>query len=919
MIVTRHGRLGVVRAGLLAAGLLLCLSLCGAGSARAASFSFTGPSLIDATGMGQTPSAVACPLATQCTAVDSSGQEVTYNPSSPGTPTAVLIDANHGLQAISCPSATQCTAVDSSGELTFNPTSPGAPTRVALPSDQYFAVISCPTSGQCTTLSESGAAVSFDPATGSVVSSATVADGATANPTFEALSCPTIGQCTTFDSVTGDEVTFVPASGASLHTLLVDSQPYPNVASDGLDCVSTADCALGDDVGYVAAFDPLSGTVTPAHPDTNGVAGVSCVSTQCTEVDYGGGEVTFTANYTAGTVSGATAVHALDANGLNGVVCSSTTQCTGIDYAGDEVEFAPTTGAVSTGPSAIDPAGYLTEVSCGSSTECAAIDTENNVVTFNPASPGVATPVAIDANGVDSIACPTGTQCTVVDYTGDEVTFNPAAPAATAPVAIDPGTSLYGIACPSATQCTAADSNGNIVTFNPASPGTPTPTPVVTSDAVYALSCPSTTQCTGSTATGGVVTFNPTAPAVSSPADLDGSNGIDGLACGSTSQCTITDDNGNELTFNPASPGAPAAVDVDGTNPVSSLACPSASECLGVDNVGNAVTFDPAATSGAEAQALPGADDLSAVTCASAYECVAVDGIGDAFVATMPIPATPPAPPAPTAPKAPKKAKGAVSSKSASSDSVTGTTKVTEDGATVRTVGIGAYTVSKFTRNPGRATSFSASGQFFDVQTAAGSQFSRMTVSDCDVNGATKLHWLDGKRWKLVSPQRRAGKCIDVTLGAKSSPSLTQLTGTVFAPGYVTTVVSSFTFHHDKVAAHVHCIGRGKQKRLVCPVTLSLSVTETLKHGKLVAVSAVTPARAAMAKKTKAKKPATVHRAVVLASKKVTLKAGKSARLTLSLDRVGRKLLARRHHLKVRYSVLLGVSGHKRAITFRSK
>ena len=260
-----------------------------------------------------------------------------------------------------------------------------------------------------------------------------------------------------------------------------------------------------------------------------------------------------------------------------------------------------------------------------------------------------------------------------------------------------------------------------------------------------------------------------------------------------------------------------------------------------------------------------------------------------------------------------------MSSKSASSDSATGTTKLTEDGATVRTVGFGAYTISKYMSDPGRKTSFAASGQFFDIQTATGSQFSRMTVSDCDLNGATKVYWLNGKRWKAVSPQHRAGKCVDVTLGAKSSPSLAQLTGTVFAPGYVTTLKSSYTFHHNTVATHVQCVGKGKQKKLVCPVTLSLSVTETLKHGKLVAISAVMPAQAATAKQTKAKKKTTVHKVVVLASKKLSLKAGKSAKVTLSLDRAGRKLLAGHHQLKVRYSVLLGVSGRERTIMFRAK
>src|ERR1700684_613693 len=148
MIVIRHGRLGAVRAGTLAAGLFLCLLLCGAGGARAASINFTGPSLIDATGGSDYPSAVACPSATQCTAVDGSGQELTYNPSSPGTPTPVVIDAGQQLQAISCSSATRCAALDYGGRVvTFNPQSPSTTTVVVLPSDAFY-TLSC-TSDQC--------------------------------------------------------------------------------------------------------------------------------------------------------------------------------------------------------------------------------------------------------------------------------------------------------------------------------------------------------------------------------------------------------------------------------------------------------------------------------------------------------------------------------------------------------------------------------------------------------------------------------------------------------------------------------------------------------------------------------------------------------------------------------------------------
>ena len=121
--------------------------------------------------------AVACPTTTQCTAIDNSVQEVTFNPTSPGNPDAdhdrarlllgaggVGVPVQHPVHrrrqrrtrgdvqpdlardtpaqqrstplrslGWSCPSASQCTAADlGEGEVTFDPTSPGSPARVRV-------------------------------------------------------------------------------------------------------------------------------------------------------------------------------------------------------------------------------------------------------------------------------------------------------------------------------------------------------------------------------------------------------------------------------------------------------------------------------------------------------------------------------------------------------------------------------------------------------------------------------------------------------------------------------------------------------------------------------------------------------------------------------------------------------------------
>jgi hypothetical protein len=93
-------------------------------------------------------------------------------------------------------------------------------------------------------------------------------------------------------------------------------------------------------------------------------------------------------------------------------------------------------------------------------------------------------------------------------------------------------------------------------------------------------------------------------------------------------------------------------------------------------------------------------------------------------------------------------------------------------------------TVSEYAIDPVASPSFSVPGGYFDVEVAAGSSFSSLTISDCNLNGATGLEWWNGGAWEPVSPTSyTAGPpaCVSATISWASSPSLSQLTGTVFA------------------------------------------------------------------------------------------------------------------------------------------
>lgn len=109
-------------------------------------------------------------------------------------------------------------------------------------------------------------------------------------------------------------------------------------------------------------------------------------------------------------------------------------------------------------------------------------------------------------------------------------------------------------------------------------------------------------------------------------------------------------------------------------------------------------------------------------------------------------------------------------------------------------------------------------------------------------------------------------------------------------PGTTTTTTTSGTpsFTHvktkgDAASLTIACAGAAAS---TCADTLTLSVLETLRSGKLIAV-------AAAAKK----------RTVTLGHASVTLTGGQTKTLTISLDAAGRALLARRHSLHVELTI----------------
>lgn len=660
-------------------------------SAQAASLTWSSPVQIDAHGnAGPLDGDIACPTASQCTAVDGSGREVTFDPGAPSHAAAVQLAAGRSLTSVSCPSVSQCTAV-------FMP-SPRAASW--YPSGE----------------------ITFDPQSGARISFAAVANGLPGPVTrLGVVSCPSTTQCTaagpSSSSPDSEEVTFDPTDPGTLKEVIIDSYLTAAVAPSGADlalaCPSTAECVAVDDVGREITFNPHApGSPSPtdlggAH---GGLAAVSCSSpTQCVALDTKGDAVVFgPSTPSAGTST------VVDANGfqprfVNGQVvaehalaCPAQDQCIAVDDQGNVVTFDP--GAPGNPMQTSVSATALDAVACPISSQCTAFDAAGVEYTLTPPDAPFAHASLDPATRIGAIACPVLSQCTAVDDLGAQLTLNSSAAATvtrtligdaiTAPtgpesqsgiscptarlcIALDapePGVvlefdptapsrvthdtvipqSTYGvaieaIACPAATQCTVGDSNGGVVTFNPTSSGTAPATTIAPSgSSLNAIACPAVSQCTALNG-GQEMTFDPRAPGSPAAVGLARFYGEPStIACPSVTQCTAVGTDfgdptyvpeGEAVTFNPRSPGTPSPVTIDPGQQLTGVACPAVTECVAVDAAGNTIQGDPTGAAAWTVTPIAGAGSFAGVACPVAWKCLAVDDAGQTVFGTSPAPA----------------------------------------------------------------------------------------------------------------------------------------------------------------------------------------------------------------------------------------------------------------------------------------
>jgi hypothetical protein len=173
--------------------------------------------------------------------------------------------------------------------------------------------------------------------------------------------------------------------------------------------------------------------------------------------------------------------------------------------------------------------------------------------------------------------------------------------------------------------------------------------------------------------------------------------------------------------------------------------------------------------------------------------------------------------------------------------------------------------------------------------------------SRCDAGGAN-CHAIPGATGAAYT-----ARAADVGTRLRVAITATNLDGAATASSAAIAAVSSRIGHPTSKRATVSkttaavltgCQGGVGAK---CPLTVTLTITETLKGGKVIAVAA---------RRTR-------HKTVSLGRVTVTLAAGQTRTIRIGLNKLGKRLLAAHHILRVTLTIAEGSSSAHQTVTFK--
>ncbi len=301
-----------------------------------------------------------------------------------------------GITAISCPSASLCVAVDGNGNVLYsNSPATGAWSTPVLvdPGTHSFTAISCPLTTLCFATDNHGSVYwSMAPTSGvaSAWTQESINDGTTQ---LNGISCPSSALCVAVDNV-GDILTSTtPQSGGSGSWAKTPVDVTPVTAITSVACPTTSLCVAADHAGNALVPATPTSSTWPAVQLTGNspVLALSCNSSAECVLAAQDGTVYDTANIAAPAVTWSwTDID--NGNQLTAASCTSVGDCVIAGSDGKVLESDNVTSGLPVWTATpIDPGHAPTAVSCLSAGLCVAADSSGYTVAATLAAPVVVT------------------------------------------------------------------------------------------------------------------------------------------------------------------------------------------------------------------------------------------------------------------------------------------------------------------------------------------------------------------------------------------------------------------------------------------------------------------------------------------------------------------------------------------------
>ncbi len=609
----------------------------------------------------------------------------------------------------------------------------------------------------------------------------------------------------------------------------------------------------------------------------------------------------------------------IDGTALTGVSCASSSLCVAVDGSGRAlVATDPAAGSASTWHTAAIPgAGALTGVSCPSSSLCVAVDGGGSVaISTNPVGGGPTWHTAkISGAALTGVSCASNSLCVAVDASGNAfVSSNPGEGAGGGaswrenPI----GHTLTAVSCVAGPLCVAVDEAGDVLESS--EPAGSWVARQIDSSPLVAVSCASAPAgvCVAVDGTGAALASgNPgaglpresTATWSATPLGLTG-GAPTGASCAAAGLCVMSASNGGAYVGDNPTAAAPSwrFESIDSPASLSGVSCVSEGLCAAVDEAGRVLvtrvlapivtTQAPSSASVAEtAASLTGTVDTNDALLSS---CRLEYGTSEAYGQSAPCPALGPGSAAQPvgffltglAPNVTYDYRLAAVSASGEARTANTTFKTPAPPLVQPHPSIGGIPAlgQRLTCKSGVSGSGASSATLSyawlrDTKAIPGASGSTYVVASADVSHHLQCRVTATNAGGSVSA---TSAFVSVPAGGLGAISETQV-GTPRVAGR--TVSVSLTCSAQAAGS--------------CTIVLRLTVLETLRGRRVVAVAARRGAR--LARTTAARR--TSHKTVTVGAVTVHVPAGQRRTVTVALNTTGRRLLASQHKLPAKLSV----------------